>query len=92
VPDSTTPPPNLKSYFCVHVLDGSRPILYVARPDGDWCVLCGDDDPADASQYRVVGLGHAAELDPAIEQLLDLGPDEEATRDSVDAHWVRGTV
>jgi hypothetical protein len=55
-------------------------------------VLCGDDDPADASQYRVVGLGHAAELDPAIEQLLDLGPDEEATRDSVDAPWVRGTV
>jgi len=85
-------PRNLKSYICVHVLDRSRPIVYVARPDGDWCVLCGDDDPTDVSQYRVVGLGHATELDPTVEQVLDLRPNEEATRESVDAPWVRGNV
>jgi hypothetical protein len=70
-------PRNPKSYACVHVLDRSRPVLYVAWPDGDWCVLCGEDDPDDASVYRVVGLGHAVDLDPAIEEVLDLRPDEE---------------
>jgi len=37
-------PPSLKSYVCVDVLDGS-PVLYVTRPDGDWCLLCGGEHP-----------------------------------------------
>ena len=55
-----------KSYVCIHVFDRSRPVLYVTRPDGDWCALCGDDHPDDANSYRVVGIGHVIDFDPTV--------------------------
>jgi len=39
----------IKTYVCLHVFDGVRPVFYVTRPDGDWCALCGADHPDDAS-------------------------------------------
>ncbi len=81
---------HVKSYVCVHVFDLQRPVLYVTRPDGDWCFLCGSDDhPDDASAYRVVGLGHAVERDPSLAEVMNLEPNEEAERDEVGSAWVR---
>ena len=82
-------PPNLKSYVCVEVFDCQRPVLYVTRPDGDWCFLCGEEHPHDASAYRVVGIGHPIGSDPTLVEILDLGVDEEAERASVGAAWSR---
>ena len=50
-------PPNLKSYVCIEVFEGQRPVLYVTRSDGDWCFLCGEEHPDDAavSRSRVEG-------------------------------------
>ena len=82
-------PPNLKSYVCIEVFEGQRPILYVTRSDGDWCFLCGEEHPNDASAYRVVGIGHPVGSDPTLVEILDLGVDEEAERVSVEAAWIR---
>lgn len=81
----------IKAYVCLHVFDGVKPVLYVTRPEGDWCALCGDEHPEDASEYRVVGLNHVLEQDPTIAEVLDLQPNEEAERGSVGAAWVRSS-
>ncbi len=79
-----------KTYVCTHVFDAQRPVLYVTRPDGDWCFLCGGDDhPDDAAAFRVVGLGHVVERDPSLGEILDLAPNEEAERATLSATWVR---
>lgn len=78
-----------KSYVCTHVFAGSRPVLYVTRPDGSWCALCGDNHPDDPAYYRVVGLGHVVDLDPTLSAVLDLQPDEEAERPDVGGPWTR---
>lgn len=80
-----------KSYVCIHVFDRTRPVLYVTRPDGDWCALCGEDHPDDASHYRVVGLGHVLEWDPTVGDVLDLAANEEAERTELGGPWVRST-
>lgn len=82
-------PYETKAYVCVHVFDGTRPVLYVTRPDGDWCALCGDDHPDDASSYRVVGIGHVVERDASVGDVLDLASNEEAERVAVGAPWIR---
>lgn len=82
-------PEHLKSYVCVHVFDGARPVLYVTRPDGDWCFLCGEDHPEAASQFRVVGMGHVLKQDATLAAVMDLGVDEEAERTTVGAEWTR---
>ena len=82
-------PYETKSYVCVEVFDGSKPVLYVTRPDGSWCLLCGGDHPDDASEYRVVGLGHLVENDLSLHDVLDLEPDQEAERLSLGSPWAR---
>ena len=80
-----------KCYVCTHVLNRSRPVLYVSRPDGDWCMLCGAEHPEDANAYRVVGIGHVLDEDPAIAEVLDLAPNQEAERAAVREVWVRSS-
>lgn len=83
-------PEHTKSYVCTHVFERDRPVLYVTRPDGDWCFLCGEDDhPDDAAAFRVVGLGHLVSDDETLGDVLDLTPNEEAERDTVGGAWVR---
>lgn len=79
----------IKTYVCIHVFHGERPVLYVTRPDGDWCALCGAEHPDDASSYRVVGLGHVLHDDPSLEAVMDLAPNEEAERVAIGASWSR---
>lgn len=79
-----------KSYICSHAFTSERHILYVTRPDGDWCFMCGDvDHPADASALRVVGLGHVLGHDPSLAEVLDLEPNEEAERATLTGEWTR---
>ena len=82
-------PYETKCYVCLHVFERTRPVLYVTRPEGDWCALCGDGHPSDASWYRVVGLGHVVDDDPSIMEVLDLQAEEEAERAEVGQPWVR---
>lgn len=85
-------PYETKSYVCIHVFEQSKPVLYVTRPDGDWCALCGGDHPDEARSYRVVGLGHVIDQDPTVAEVLDLSANEEAERDMVGGQWVRSRI
>jgi len=78
-----------KAYVCNHVFDRLRPILLVSRTDEDWCFLCGDNHPNDASAYKVVGIGHVLDQDPSLMQVHDLPPNWEAERKKVGEEWVR---
>jgi hypothetical protein len=84
-------PANLKSYVCIEVFEGS-PVLYVSRPEGDWCFLCGCEHPDSAEAFRVVGIAHPVTSDPTLEEILDLGMNEEAERPRVGDGWVRSTI
>jgi hypothetical protein len=77
-----------KAYVCVHVFDKTRPVLLVSRCDGDWCFLCGAMHADNGSEYRVVGIGHVLENDPSLKQ-LDLSPEWEAERESLDGTWIK---
>lgn len=89
--DHLEPPFEQKSYVCTHVFDGSRPVLYVTRPDGDWCFLCGDDHPDEGAAYRVVGLGHVIKGDSSLREVLDLLPNAEVERAAAGAVWERSS-
>lgn len=78
-----------KAYVCIHIFEKVKPVLLVSREDGDWCFLCGDTHPDDASFYRVVGIGHVIEQNPDLESILDLLPNEEAERVAPGEPWIR---
>jgi hypothetical protein len=78
-----------KAYVCIHVFADERPVLLVSRPDGDWCFLCGDEHDDDASDYRVMGIGHVLERDQTLHEVADLRADWEAERTAVGAEWRR---
>lgn len=81
-----------KAYVCIHVFENSRPVLLVSRPEGDWCFLCGSRHDNDASAYRVVGIGHILDGDPALSGLVDLAPNWEAEREAVGKDWIRTRI
>ena len=81
-----------KAYVCRHVFERSHPVLLVDRSDGDWCFLCGGYHANDASEYRVVGIGHVIESDRTLLELHDLPDDWEAERESTDSRWIRTPV
>jgi hypothetical protein len=83
------PPFHQKSYVCIEVFRGERPVLLVDREDGDWCFLCGQEHPEDAAFFRVVGMGHVLENDPSLERVMDLEPDWEAERTTMEGGWIR---
>jgi len=82
-------PGNLKSYVCIHVFEGMRPVLLVSRQGGSWCFVCGGEHEDSASNYRVVGIGHVLEDDPSLRSQLDLQPDWDAEREDLDSPWIR---
>lgn len=84
-----TPKPKQESYVCAHVFSNERPVLYVTRPDGDWCFLCGAVHPDEGFEYRVVGLGHVIDADLSLREVLDLEPRQEAERPAVGSAWTR---
>lgn len=86
---SHAPGDHQRTYVCTHVFKEERPVLYVTRPDGDWCFLCGDEHPDEGSEFRVVGLGHLMTRDGSLAEVLDLAPNQEAERDIVGGTWSR---
>ncbi len=81
-----------KAYVCIHVFTRERPVLLVSRPEGQWCLLCGDEHDDDASAYRVVGIGHLLERDPSINAVLDLPPEWDAERSADGQPWLRQPI
>lgn len=81
-----------KAYVCIHVFEHERPVLLVSREDGDWCLLCGDFHEQSPDEYRVVGIGHFIERDASLQDVLDLHPNWEAERESVNSPWHRRPV
>ncbi len=84
--------PHAKAYVCRHVFDGVNPVLLVSRADVDWCFLCGGYHKEDASEYRVVGIGHVIGSDGTLLELHDLPSEWEAERQDKDANWVRTSL
>lgn len=82
-------PGNLKSYVCIHVFEKTEPVRLIARPDGDWCFVCGGEHDQDASAYRVVGIGHVLEDDPSLRSEMDLEPGWESERKEPGSPWIR---
>ena len=78
-----------KSYVCIDVFNKKKPVLLVSRDGDDWCFLCGEVHPNDASFYRVVEIGHLIEDDPELSNVLDLMPNQEAERESPGKPWIR---
>ena len=79
------------AYVCSHVFEHTRPVLLVARDDGDWQFLCGGAHAPDELP-RVVGLNHLIDADPSLRQALDLPIDWEAERAFVGGPWTRRIV
>ena len=79
------------AYVCSHVFEHKRPVLLVARDDGDWQFLCRDSHAPDELP-RVIGLNHLVDDDPSLRQVLDLPVDWEAERAFVGGPWTRRTV
>lgn len=81
-----------KAYVCIHVFENTRPVLLVTRPDGDWCLLCGDNHEDDPSVYRVVGIGHILERDSSLLDVVNLEPSWDAERTAMGEPWVRSPI
>jgi hypothetical protein len=84
---------HLASYTCAHVTSGERPVLYVCRDEeGDWQLLCGEDDGdhEDSTLVRVVGIGHLIDADETLREILDLEPLQQAERETSGGVWTRG--
>lgn len=81
-------PRNLKIYVCSHVFADTRPVLLVAREQGDWMFLCGGRDH-DEGGWKVVGVGHLVDRDPTLEECADLPDNFEAERSAVGEPWLR---
>ena len=71
------------------VLDGSLPILFVARDaeEGEWQFLTGL--AFDVADGMLVCLEEVVNVDPTVQALADLRPGEEATRAGIDGPWQR---
>jgi hypothetical protein len=76
------------AFVCSHVFENARPVLLVARENGDWMYLCGQ--PHDANEEcHVMGAEHLLERDPTLREVLDLGDNSEAERSRVGEPWIR---
>lgn len=77
------------AYVCSHVFEKRRPVLLVARTDGDWQLLCGGSHDSDELP-RVVGFGHLLTDDPSLRAVLELPENWSAERESLEAQWKIG--
>jgi hypothetical protein len=78
----------IATYVCSHVFDNIRPVLLVARENGDWMHLCGETH-VEAEEYHIVGVEHLLERDATLREVLDLPDNSEAERADVNMPWSR---
>ena len=76
------------AFVCSHIFMNNRPVLLVARDNGDWMFLCGQvhDDQEDC---HVVGAEHLLKRDPTLQASTDLADNTEAERPSQTEPWTR---
>lgn len=82
-------PPNVATITVRQIVDGSEPILLVARDaeDGGWQFLTGGS--FEVADGMVVSLQSMLQRDPTLAELADLQPGWEATRRRVGGAWKR---
>ncbi len=76
------------AFVCSHVFEDIRPVLLVARENGDWMFLCGESHGVN-EEFHVIGREHLVERDPTLSATLDLPEQFEAERGHVGDVWVR---
>jgi hypothetical protein len=76
------------AFVCSHVFQNTRPVLLVARENGDWMYLCGKPHAPD-EEFQVVGAEHLLQRDPSLADILDLQDNCEAERPHASAVWSR---
>jgi len=82
-----------KSYACLHVIAGERPVLYACREDGDLTFSCGADDQVQSvTDWKVIHRTHLTDLDATVIGALDLADGEQAVRAELAEPWVRGPL
>ena len=82
-------PENTGAISCKHILEGSRPILYVTHDedDGGWQILCGEAH--EVVDGRVVCLGCMVSTDRSLAELAALPVGWSAERQTASSPWVR---
>ncbi len=79
--------PNTPCFTCCHVLNDSKPILYVSHDeDGKWQFLCGQKHTAE--EARIVSLKEITVIDKTVGNLAVLNCGESAEKDSANGKWV----
>jgi hypothetical protein len=74
--------------LCPHVFQEIRPILLVARNDGDFQLLCGEaHDGIEGAHW--VHTEHVLDRDPSLREVTDLPDGWEAERANVGSPWIR---
>ncbi len=79
------------AFVCSHVFEKRSSVLLVSRADGDWQLLCGGAHD-DAEAPHVVGLNHLLDDDPSLRAIIDLPPEWEAERSSLQSAWERRPI
>jgi hypothetical protein len=79
------------AFVCSHVFDNSRPVLLVARENGDWMYLCGQEHGPDV-KYHVIGAEHLLQRDITLREVADLPTNTEAERSGITMPWVRRSL
>ena len=69
------------------IMDGSRPILYVAHDEEDGLQFLSDCE-VDEANVALVALNEIIELDDTVLDVVDILPGCIACRDTVDDEWV----
>ena len=87
-----TIPLNTEASVCSHVLDGSRPVLFVERRHSAWLLLCGPDYYIVGGLIKAVAIGHLLDRDPSLNQVIDLLDGHAAERTEITEPWVRRQV
>lgn len=73
---------------CRHVLERTRPVLYVVRDGDNWTFACGSGDHGGIKDWGSVHTRHLLEVDASLKKLADLGPREQTARYDVRSPWL----
>lgn len=80
--------PNTVTIICCHIIDDSKPILYVSHDedDGMWQFLCGSAHVID--EARMVSLKEVFNLDNSVGVLKDMPCGYYAERKTQNDNWL----
>lgn len=73
---------------CSHVLEQSRPVLYVVRDGDDWTFACGQGDHPGIADWGRAHTHHFLDADPTLQTLTRLRPHDQTARPSVHSPWL----